>query len=558
MQGMPPTANESTRRIASGVVVACVVICLTPTLSIAAEDDKEYRLGDIDIQANPIFTDEERTERRLFRLIDRFHVTTREETIRRVLWKQPGDRVTRKDVAEMERNVRDLGVFNSVKIHSTPNPENPDVLDIGITTRDRVSLLPVVIPFSVGGIDGFGAVLIENNLFGTADRLSLRTSRNSESERETRITYTDRYVGRSQIRFDIDARSTEEGEAFGVSLKNPFTHLQDDRSWKISLRDAEDRIDYFEAGDSVVEVPSEATTAGVSYARAYGDVANRSSVGVSLTYENNLYSTPIGPQADTIQIPGELTKTTFGMFHTLRRNTRFVIEENFDRIGVDEDLELGFQLNTVLSATDREEQGANSRTEPGASLDMTWAGQFGKRTYLTTQLSAFARYASGDRRAWHNKGEIHLFRKTGTRGLFAANLNYEEQQELDELPPQMTLGEDNGLRGYPSRQFTGRKRARINIEHRTDLDREVFTFKLGGVVFADAGWIGDDSLGSARTSVGIGLRMASPQITGGRVLRLDIAHPLNEKPGEDFGTTVSFAFGQVFDFFGSNQTLSNR
>ena len=520
--------------------------------------DDSFRVSEINIHTKPIFTNEERESRRIFQLIDRLHVTTRDETIKRMLWKDVGDRITDEELAEIERNIRNLGIFSDVEVTSIPNPENIHEIGINIVSRDRISLFPLVLPFSVGGIDGFSGLVVEDNLFGTADRISLRTERNSENERETRFSYTNRQLGRSLVSFEIGAATTDEGNAYNVNFGKSPQHLQDPWFWRFSLDHTEERIDYFDFGESVAEVPSRTSSADASIARAYGDPDGRSFLGLSLSYKENDFGIPLGSQANTISVPGDRTDTTVGLFHQFRRNTRFIVEQNMDRIGVDEDLTLGFQLNTVLAVTSRDDAKMGRRVEPSVLLDMRWADQIGTQTYLTAQIVGSARFNDGTTRARSKKGELHLFRKTGHRSRLALNLNYEDREELDDLPPQLTLGEDNGLRGYPARQFTGRKRARLNVEHRTNLNREFLTFKTGVVAFADAGWIGDEDLRNARTSVGIGLRLASPQFTGGRVLRLDFAHPLNTRADEDFGMTISLAIGQTFDFFGSNSTLSNR
>ncbi|MGA1609059.1 MAG: hypothetical protein ACO4CT_18895, partial [Planctomycetota bacterium] len=56
-------------------------------------------------------------------------------------------------------------------------------------------------------------------------------------------------------------------------------------------------------------------------------------------------------------------------------------------------------------------------------------------------------------------------------------------------------------------------------------------------------------------SVGVGLRFASSELFGGGVFRLDVARPLDDVPGEDFGVTVSGGAGQVFGFFGNAAEL---
>ena len=129
----------------------------------------------------------------------------------------------------------------------------------------------------------------------------------------------------------------------------------------------------------------------------------------------------------------------------------------------------------------------------------------------------------------------------------------ELSQELE-----LTLGEDNGLRGYPAREFSGSRRVRFNFEDRIDTGLEFRTVRLGLVPFFDTAWIGDNEWGSPLASVGLGLRIGSPEIFGRGVLRFDLAFPLTEVGGESFDPSLSIALGQVFTFFGNSSLLTSR
>lgn len=540
---------------------AALLLC-AHALAIADSPDEQWpkQLDAITIESLPIFTAEQARARRIYRWINRFHRTTREDAIRKALWHEEGDFLSREDVAEIERNLRSVGVFTDVEVRPVTNNAAmaDDELAIHIITRDRVSLFPAILPFSVGGVNGFGAVIIEGNLLGTTDKLSFQTAANSEDERRTRFQFTNRQIGRTFIRADVNASTTEEGDSYGGALTKPFQHLQDPWSWGTSFQKTGERVDFFELGESIAEIPRDTMDVSVEGAWGYGDITGRNALGLSYRFADVEYGEAIGPQPDLVEIPGDTRRHTLGIYHRFRANTRFVVDDHMDRLGVDEDLPLGLAINSFIAISERQEVGLENRTEPIASLDVSWAGQPQSNTYVTMRVAGSARFFKGDTRAFNKNAELHIFNKFASRHTLAFGIDYDEQQELDDLPPQLTLGEDNGLRGYPAREFTGRRRLRLTIEDRYDLQREFFTFKLAAVAFADAGWIGDDSLGSMRTAVGVGLRFGSPQITGGRVLRLDLAVPLDERPGEDFSPTVSFSIGHSFDFFGRRGSLAER
>lgn len=518
------------------------------------------QLRKIEIESQPIFTEDEARERVIYRWINRLHRVTTPTTIRRLMWNNRGDWLDQKDVAEIERNLRSVGIFADVKVEAlTPDVSaSEEDLSVKITTRDRVSLFPVVLPFSVGGISGFGAVIVEDNLLGTADRIVFTTAANDDDERSTRFEFTNRQIGNSFVRADFSASTTEEGDSFGISVGKGFQDLEDPWRWNASVGSREERIDYFEDGDSIAEIPQDTRQLSAELARGYGPPTGRDAIGLSISTSRQDYGSALGEQPDLVPIPGNIRRNTIGVFHRLRAATRFVVDSEINRLGVDEDLPLGFTLNTFLAISEREEVGVADRREPSASFELTWAGQPTTKSYLTIQAGTTARFDDGNTRAYTRQAAVHAFHKLNARHTLAFGMDYDRVQELDELPSQLTLGEDNGLRGYPARQFTGVERLRFTAEDRYDLKREFMTFKLAAVAFFDAGWIGDESLGSMRSSVGVGLRFGSPAITGGRILRLDVAVPLNEKAGEDFGPTVSFSIGHSFNFFGRSGSLSER
>ncbi len=540
--------------------VAVLVASFSAGADAQTDDSWPRQLNDIRIETQPIFSSEQVGEKVLYRWINRFHRTTEPATIERALWNQKGDWLSREDVAEIERALRAIGVFADVEVRPSEQSAAPgdNSLDLRIKARDRVSLFPLVLPFSVGGVSGFGAVIVEENVLGRADRFVFTTAANDDDERRTRLEYTDRQLGDSFVRADFSAATTEEGDAFGVRLAKPFQHLRDPWRWSVSAGQTEERIDFFEDGDSITEIPQTVSRIGMELARGYGPITDRSALGVSLNFDDTEYGEAVGEQPELVPVPGDVKRTTLGVFHRWRTQTRFVVDSEIDRLGVDEDLPLGLSLDSFVGISERQQVGFSDQSEPLIGLRLRWATQPRPSTYFTVELASNTRLRDGSTRAYTREGALHAYQKLTERHTLAVAVDYDRALELDDLPPQLTLGEDNGLRGYPARQFTGLERLRVTIEDRMQLDWELLTFRFAGVAFFDAGWIGDDSLGSMRSSVGVGLRFGSPAITGGRILRLDVAVPLDEQTGEDFGPTVSFSIGHSFSFFGRRGSLSER
>lgn len=102
--------------------------------------------------------------------------------------------------------------------------------------------------------------------------------------------------------------------------------------------------------------------------------------------------------------------------------------------------------------------------------------------------------------------------------------------DLDQL---VSLGGENGLRGYPYRYANGERNAVLTLEQRWYTDwYPGRLFRVGAAAFVDIGrsWgdlpEGPESLGTLR-DVGIGLRLANTRSGRAHVIHIDLAHPLD-------------------------------
>ena len=113
---------------------------------------------------------------------------------------------------------------------------------------------------------------------------------------------------------------------------------------------------------------------------------------------------------------------------------------------------------------------------------------------------------------------------------------------------QVLLGGSSGLRGYAPRQFSGTKRIRLNLESRT-IFWEHSLVVVGSAVFADIGYIwegGSFDIGAPIRSVGFGLRLGLPKLSGSRVYRADLAYPLDGPEKPSLIPVFTYAIGHTF------------
>ena len=117
---------------------------------------------------------------------------------------------------------------------------------------------------------------------------------------------------------------------------------------------------------------------------------------------------------------------------------------------------------------------------------------------------------------------------------------------------QFLLGADSGLRGYDNRRFDGNKRLLLNVEDRVYMVFDwLHLLSVAFTTFTDAGYAwrageGED-LGDIVSDVGIGFRFDVTRGSGGTVIRLDYAYPLDGVGREEnSGGVLSFTAGQAF------------
>jgi outer membrane protein assembly factor BamA len=91
------------------------------------------------VETQDVFRPNEAGERFVPRLVNSLHVLTRKETVMREVFVQPGDLVDVTHAAELERNLRALGIFAEVEVRLVPATTEGEA-DLVVRTRDRLTL----------------------------------------------------------------------------------------------------------------------------------------------------------------------------------------------------------------------------------------------------------------------------------------------------------------------------------------------------------------------------------------------------------------------------------
>lgn len=508
------------------------------------------RLRQVRIDARDIFGPGPRRLRLLADLADALHVTTKQATIARELWFAPGDRVDAAVAAELERNLRALDLFADVSVRLVPAPTDGEV-DLEVVTKDRLSLNFGGGASYVGGVTGFRASLGEGNLAGLGDRLTASFSRNSEGDYRGGLSYTDLHLFDSWHTATLYAAQTDDGDSLGLAVRRPFKHLADPRSYGLSAAFDETEVEYFRAGDSVAQVGDVRGGGAAELVWADGPTHRRRVAGFEAWVRHHDYEAASGPLAPEIRVPGDTTSLFVGPTVRWQWIDDFRKVSGLDTIAYVQDLELGTSVGATLGARWRSEEGRDDAVQPEASLAVRHSRELVEDVFVHVRAGGGLRYDGDEAAGWHAGGAARAFALLTRHTTFGANVVFDAVEEQQDLPVELTLGEDNGLRGYTARAFAGTRRLRTNLENRFDTGIEVATLRCGLVAFYDTGWVGRGSdLGRPFAAAGAGLRIGSKELLGGGVVRIDFSKPLDDAPDGDDGWQLSISVGQVFTFGG--------
>ncbi|HZF26788.1 MAG TPA: BamA/TamA family outer membrane protein [Steroidobacteraceae bacterium] len=490
-------------------------------------------IGRIVLNIANIFNEADpREDKALYRLANRLHIKTREDTVRSQLLFKTGDRYDARLLQETERNLRALDYLHDA--HIRPFAYDGQHVDVIITTRDVWSLQPGISFSRKGGANEGSVELEEENLFGRGKDISLSWSQDVQRE-SILLRWRDRNVFQSRWQSDLAYSINDDGRLRQIAVDRPFFAL--DTRWSAggALFDFT-RVDpRYDLGHIVDEFRHDQSFAEIRGGWSAGLVKGRVLRWISgFTYDDNEFSIAPGVVAPVTLPPDR--KLVYPWVGISSIQDKFATTENFNKIGRTEDLDYGTNFSLRIGWAD-ESLGSdrNAAIISGAAHSaLEWDGS--QTLFLNTAING--RLESGSIANGILAGDARYYWRWSPKRVFYAGASGVASEALDP-ENQIQLGGDNGLRGYPLRYQTGSSRALFTVEQRFFTDWFPFRlFYVGAAVFADVGrtWghgsVGAPSLGWL-SDVGIGLRLGNARSGFGSVVHIDIAFPLNTTPDID-------------------------
>lgn len=486
------------------------------------------RIGEVRIRALDIFDISKPAENTtLFRTANRLHLNTLESTIRDRLLFKPGEPYRAQKLKESERLLRDTRfLFDAIV---TPLRYQDGIIDVEVVTRDVWTLNPGVSFGRSGGKSTSGFELEELNLLGRGIQLNIKQKQ--EVDRDvTAFRFVDPQIGRSWWSVRAEYEDNSDGSAERFLLDHPFYSLDTRWAGGISLESVDQIDSRYALGERVGEYRSETRRDTAYIGRSTGLVdgaAWRGSIG--FTRDDNRFSAVSGTLLPTV-VPTD-RKLAYPWIQVEWLQDDFRTLRNRDQIERTEDRQYGWRVTgrvgyaTTGLGSDRNAMIFDSRLTKGFEID--------ERSALLLDAALAGRFESGNFVDTFLRSSLRYYRRHSEQRLLFAALTVDAGERLDS-DRNVTLGGDNGLRGYPLRYQQGEGRWIATVEQRWFTTWYPFRlFHVGAAAFADIGSVwGEDYSGQRRASrilsdVGVGLRLGNSRSALGNVLHIDLAFPLN-------------------------------
>ncbi len=516
------------------------------------------RLRAIRVSTDEVFHDAERSGRVLPRLVNAVHVTTDRDVVLREVFVQPGQWIDVSQAEELERNLRALGIFAEVRVQLV-RTNVPLEVDLVIVTRDRLTLILGGGASYVGGVSGFNVAAGESNLRGQGDRVAGTFRDSSDGEFRGAVSYSDLHLFDTWIRGNVRLSRTDEGDGLGLEVERPWKHLKDPQSWRLALAHDELAADYFRLGEEEGSVPYRRLALDSSLLWADGPRYDRSGFGGTARIEQLEYGEATGALAPELRVPGDTVRLFAGGTFRGQWISAFREASAFDTLGFVQDIALATQLEVTLGGSLRDEAGRGTELQPELQLHAGTVFEPWAATLLGLSTDGTIRFANGAAVGFNVSARTQWLSAVAKHHALAGQLRFDAVDEEQDLTAELTLGADNGLRGYDARLLSGTHRLLANLEERWDTGLEIWVFRLGLCAFTDVGWMGrSEALGRPFVGAGGGVRVGSAPLLGAPVLRIDLARPLDDVDGNMDGWNLAVTVGQAFTFGGASRPSQGR
>ena len=473
---------------------------------------------------------------------------TKSYVIRQELLFEVGEVYIQDDELESERILRRKPYLGSAEIIATRDPETNLIL-IDVEVTDLWTFFPALdVPAFSKDKTGFLVALSDSNVLGSGDSARLRYQQIREEGEDPRHLISGLYkvfrLFDSHWEFDGVYTQKREGISWEASLKRPLYSLQTRWSAEFTAAESVDEARWYEQGVKTAVFTQSRQSESGQIIRSFGNRRRQTQIALWMVSERTYFNEIERLPSSTANFQDRNTKM-IGVSLGYRK-VNFIRTRFLNKMGRVEDIGVGYGYGVSIGRA-HPFYGADRR-ETRVSLLLNASQAYQDLLFVNGSTGVTTRFVAHEEEDSVFQASIKAVRKNlFLRQTLAARISTEIQFGL-EGQQQVLLGGNSGLRGYDPRQFSGTKRIRLNLESRT-IFWEHSLIVIGSAIFADVGyiWTGDTSdIGIPRRSVGFGLRLGLPKLSGSRVYRADLAYPLDGSEKPSLIPVFTYAIGHAF------------
>lgn len=510
------------------------------------------------IEPENVFSDSLAERIWAYRLLNRFHIRTREHVVKRELLLKLGDRYDADLAYETERTLRNLPFIYDAEV--TIDSTNPDSVNLRVRTIDKFSLSGGVQVARQPGRSRVEVGARETNLWGLGHEIELKYNFVDPDPNYFVGAYSNPRAFGSFHRLALRFNNNPFDRVRSASFSRLFIHQSDRFSYGASVNDFRNRELKFNDGDTTLIFFQEGARVNLNGSYRSGDFHNKWVASAGYSYVNLRPPSVLALAPYVLNSAGELVHPLSGQtisvsfpadsaFHFVAGALQFE-QVNFERTSR---INLQGRTEDVVLATGVSIFAGQARS---LSVDKfiynTWrAGAFGGirvgNAIFSGKLSRQGWISDGAEIRSRASAILTAFHNGLSWMTFASRVIYLADKRNDQLDP-LSLDESNGIRGYRENTLTGDRALIGNVETRLFSGIEILTIRIGGALNFDFGgaWDKDRALRLDELiwSTGAGLRLDLGQAGAGRVIRIDLTFV-----GRQNNWQISTGVGQFFTLF---------
>jgi len=526
---------------------AAALLLASASAALGAEPAPALTIGAITVETNEVFNTAVYPESKLlYRMANGLHWRTRENVIRKELLFETGQPYDPALLAETERNLRALPFIRRAEVQAVR--ASSSTVDVVVRTYDAWSLEITSSYSHAGGQSTWKAGAAERNVAGEGKSVG-GTYTHAGTAQNTDFSYEDPQFLTRWLDYSMSVVTIPGSQIFSASLIRPFYASIAGFSLGLSADYRDQEVTNYSAQTSLGQIRRHAADVGLNYGVALATSTHhtrRLKAGI-MRQTMDFDSIDGMPFAGVPPANEQLTSFQLGAeWEALD----YIKERRINRFSHEEDFNLGFGVIPNVSWAPRAAALASggSQVMPGVTLRKGYRTEPGGLLLLNGGYSSS--YFTGANSSRLVSANVAYFHRIPNQTL-AAHLQYVHAWKLDPAAP-LTLGDANGLRGYGLAQFSGTRRAVINLEDRIFILDELWKLlDVGAVAFFDTGYAWPsgcrEGMLDLKSSVGIGLRLAPSRSSTNQPVRFDLAYALNDNQSRT-RWSVSVLAGQTFGY----------